>query len=665
MFRKILIANRGEIACRIARTAHRMGVAPVMVYSDADANALHVRSAREARRLGEGPAAASYLDIDKIINAARESGAEAIHPGYGFLSENAALAEACAAAGIVFIGPSPEAIRVMGSKSAAKALMASHQVPLVPGYYGDEQDAEFLVSEASRIGFPVLVKASAGGGGRGMRVVRAAEDFHAALASAQREAQSAFADPRVLLEKYVERPRHIEVQIFGDLHGNVVHLFERDCSLQRRHQKVIEEAPAVGLSDEQRKVLFDAALAAGRAVRYVGAGTVEFVVAPDGAIYFIEMNTRLQVEHPVTEAITGLDLVEWQLRVAAGEALPLTQSDIQQHGHAVEVRVYAEDPAQDFRPSIGRISHVKFPAESAGVRIDTGIESGDSVSPWYDAMVAKIIVNAEDRTSALRVMSQALAETELAGVNGNLAYLRLICDHPGYVAGGFTTHFAEEERTQLLPPGGAPDTDILLLAAGSVVLGRVGKPGSSPWQGGDSFRLNLASSDPLHFRWGEEVLALSLHHDASGYGLQLADGNLHAFKATHGAEGLLAIDTGERRFQGVVSVRGESREVFYQGQRVVLTLIDPLQQAGEEEVAAGSLLAPMPGAITALLVAVGDVVSRGQALLVLEAMKIEHTIAAPFDGRVSEIFFAKGQQVTQEGAELVRLEALEAASEAK
>jgi len=663
MFRKILIANRGEIACRIARTAHRLGVTPVMVYSDADAEALHVRSAVEARRLGEGPASASYLDIDKVVAAARDSGAEAIHPGYGFLSENAALAEACAAAGIVFIGPSPEAIRVMGSKSAAKALMASHGVPLVPGYYGDDQDAGLLATEAGRIGFPVLIKASAGGGGRGMRVVRAADEFAAALASAQRESQSAFGDPKVLLEKYVERPRHIEVQIFGDTHGNVVHLFERDCSLQRRHQKVIEEAPAVALSAAQRRILFDAAIAAGRAVRYVGAGTVEFVVAPDGAIYFIEMNTRLQVEHPVTEAITGLDLVEWQLRVAAGEALPCAQDAITQRGHAVEVRVYAEDPAQDFRPSIGRISHVRFPDPSDSVRIDTGVESGDSVSPWYDAMIAKIIVHTEDRTSALRVMSQALAETELAGVNGNLSYLRLICDHPGYIAGGFTTHFAEEERASLLPMAGLPATDVLLLAAGSVLLGRRQRQANSPWASGDSFRLNLETCEPLHFRRGEDALNCALVAGPHGHALQLPDGARLPFRASTAPHGKLCIETAGRRFQGAVSVRGDILEVFHDGQRVVLMQDDPMHHAGEEEAAAGSLLAPMPGAITALLVAVGDVVSRGQPLLVLEAMKIEHTIAAPFEGTVSEIFFSKGQQVTQEGAELVRLSPLAAAGE--
>ncbi len=659
MFRKILIANRGEIACRIARTAHRLGIATVMVYSDADANALHVRNAREALRLGEGPAAGSYLDIDKIIEAARISGAEAIHPGYGFLSENAALAEACAAAGLVFIGPSPEAIKVMGSKSAAKALMASHGVPLVPGYYGDEQDATLLGAEAERIGFPVLVKASAGGGGRGMRVVREAGEFQAALASAQREAQSAFGDSHMLLEKYVERPRHIEVQVFGDQYGNVVHLFERDCSFQRRHQKVVEEAPALLLSDAQRKTLFAAAVAAGRAVRYVGAGTVEFVVAPDGAIYFIEMNTRLQVEHPVTEAITGQDLVEWQLRVASGEALPLAQADITQQGHAVEVRVYAEDPALDFRPSIGRISHVKFPAASADVRIDTGVESGDSVSPWYDAMIAKIITRGDDRTEALRRMSQALGETELAGLNGNLDYLRRICDHPGYIAGGFTTHFAEEERARLLPSSDLPSHDVLLLAAASVLTARKSPADGSPWAAGDNFRLNHALVENLDFQRGEEPIVLRAQRDAHGYTVHLPDGAALRCKLGVNADGGLLVDTGERRFQGTVSVHGDAHEVFYQGHRVVLHLRDPLHEAGEEETATGSLLAPMPGAITALMVAVGDVVSRGQALLVLEAMKIEHTIAAPFAGKVTDIFYSKGQQVAQEGAELVRLEPLE------
>ncbi len=662
MFGKILIANRGEIACRIARTAQRMGIATLMVYSDADAEALHVRGAPQAIRLGESAAAASYLDIPKIIAAALAGGAQAIHPGYGFLSENADFAQACSAAGLVFIGPSVNAIRVMGSKSAAKALMESHAVPLVPGYYGEDQDPALLEAVAVNMGFPVLIKASAGGGGRGMRVVRSAAEFAAALASAQREAQSAFADARVLLEKYIERPRHIEVQIFGDQHGNLVHLYERDCSLQRRHQKVIEEAPALHLTPAQRDTLYTAAIAAGRAVNYVGAGTVEFVVAPDGEIYFIEMNTRLQVEHPVTEAITGLDLVEWQLRVAAGETLPLEQSAIVQRGHAIEVRVYAEDPAQDFRPSVGRVAHAKFPLPSANIRVDTGIATGDSISPWYDAMVAKLIVHTDNRHNALQVMAHALRETELAGVNSNLVYLRRIIEHPDYAAGGFTTHFAEEQKASLLPTPGTPPHRVLLLAVAAVMLTRTSDAGALPWARADAFRLNHTRRETLSFRHGEVTLDLPLEHHRSGPSVRLPDDRLVPLQATHAPDGTLMLRTGEQQIQARVVQRGELLEIFDEGERWVLGIIDPLQQTNEEEVATGSLLAPMPGAITALLVAVGDVVERGQALLVLEAMKIEHTITAPFAGTVSELYFLKGQQVMQEGTELVRLAPLEPAA---
>ena len=658
MFRKILIANRGEIARRIAGTAEALGIQSVMVYSDADAGAMHVREAREAVRLGEAPANASYLNIPALIEAARRTGAEAIHPGYGFLSENADFARACAEAGLVFIGPSVEAIEIMGSKSEAKALMEKFGVPLVPGYYGDEQSPAFLANEAARIGFPVLIKASAGGGGRGMRVVRQLDDFAAALASAQREAQSAFANPHVLLEKYIENPRHIEVQIFGDRHGNLVHLFERDCSLQRRHQKVIEEAPAVLLSAAQRATLYDAAIAAGRAVVYVGAGTVEFVVAQDGAVYFIEMNTRLQVEHPVTEEITGLDLVEWQLRVAAGEPLPLGQDDIEQHGHAIEVRVYAEDPAQDFRPAVGRLSRVVFPEETDAIRVDTGVESGDHVTPWYDAMVAKLIVTGHDRADALQRMSHALAATHVAGLNANLSYLRRIIDHPGYAVGGFTTHFVEEERAALLPAAPEPPAEVLLLAAAGMLRGRR-QPADDgrAWAKADAFRMNHSALETLQLAAGERGHLLVLEQDRGTYAAHLPDGSRRSFRLEAGSGDTLRLEVEGKRLAAPVVLEGSALEVFLNGERHAFQIIDPLAHAGEEEAAAGSLLAPMPGAITALLVEVGQEVKRGQALLVLEAMKIEHTIAAPFDGTVSEIFFRQGQQVMQEGAELVRLAA--------
>ena len=666
MFDKILIANRGEIACRIIRTCRRLGIRTLAVYSDADAHAEHVRQADEAVRIGEAPASASYLDGARLVAAARAGGAEAIHPGYGFLAENAEFAAACAAAGIAFIGPSAEAIRVMGSKRAAKALMAQFDVPLVPGYYGAEQGLEALAAEAQRIGFPVLVKASAGGGGRGMRIVRTAGEFGAALASAQREAASAFGDPSVLLEKYIEAPRHIEVQIFGDRHGNLVHLFERDCSLQRRHQKVIEEAPAVQLSAAQRKVLFDSALAAGRAVHYLGAGTVEFVVDAQGEIYFIEMNTRLQVEHPVTEAITGLDLVEWQLRVAAGEPLPRAQHEIQQHGHAVEVRVYAEDPDLDFRPSTGRIAHLRFPPAAPGVRIDTGVSAGDAVSPFYDAMVAKIIATGEDRAGALQRMARALEATEIVGVSANIAYLQAIIRHPDYAAGGFTTHFVETHREALISGATPPDAAVLTLATVYLVESlardaerarrRSTDPGS-PWHDARGFRLNAAHTIPYHFRAGEREFRIDAVLDDAGIALEgPAGGRRRISRVDFKDDTRLTVAIDGHTLTGSVVSHGADLHVFCTGAYHKLTRFDPLHAGEDDDTVGGSLTAPMPGCVRAVLVAVGETVQRGAPLLVLEAMKIEHTISAPCDGTVTEIRFAPGEQVTAEGIELVKIE---------
>jgi len=656
MFKKILIANRGEIACRIARTARRLGIVPVAVYSDADADALHVREHEQALRIGAGPAVDSYLDIERLIEAARRSGAEAVHPGYGFLSENAPFAQACADAGLVFIGPSVEAIRVMGSKSEAKAVVARHDVPLVPGYYGDEQSTAFLARQADAIGMPILIKATAGGGGRGMRVVRRMEEFADALASAQREAKNAFADPRVLLEKYIEAPRHIEVQVFGDSHGNVVHLFERDCSLQRRHQKVIEEAPAVQLSQAQRDVLYGSAIAAAKSIRYTGAGTVEFVIAGDGSVYFIEMNTRLQVEHPVTEMITGLDLVEWQLRVAAGEPLPLTQAQIVKQGHAVEVRLYAEDPAQDFKPSIGRIRRVRLPAPSATVRVDAGVESGDGITPFYDAMFAKLITVGTDREQALQTMAAALGETALTGVVTNVPYLQRIVTHPAYLAGGFTTHFVEDYRDELNAPAAPPSREELLFATCAVLAERAGGEGDEgPWQTRDHFRLNHAHAETLRLRSGDAEHVLELSHRRDGLAVTV-DGatSLVTAHELHGDRLSLVAD-GERA-RATVFIDEAGIHVLHDGRYRGFVVFDPLHAAEEEAAATGSLTAPMPGAITAVMVKVGDSVKRGAPLVMLEAMKIEHTIVAPFDGVVVEVRYAKGEQVAQEGAELVKLE---------
>ncbi|MBV9756894.1 MAG: acetyl-CoA carboxylase biotin carboxylase subunit, partial [Alphaproteobacteria bacterium] len=516
MFGKILIANRGEIACRVMRTARRLGVATAAVYSDADASALHVAMADEAYAIGAAPARDSYLRIDAILDAAKRSGAQAVHPGYGFLAENADFAEACAAADIVFIGPPPAAIRAMGSKSAAKALMEKAGVPLVPGYHGADQDDATLAAAARRIGFPLLIKPSAGGGGKGMRVVERGENFPEALGAARREAASAFGDDAVLLERYLAQPRHIEIQVFADSHGNAVSLFERDCSIQRRHQKIIEESPAPGLPDEQREQMGAAAIAAARAVGYVGAGTVEFLYQ-GGRFYFMEMNTRLQVEHPVTEMVTGQDLVEWQFRVAGGETLPLRQQELRISGHAIEARVYAEDPARDFLPSIGRLVHLRQPEASAAVRVDTGVRAGDAISPHYDPMIAKLIIWGADRAEAVRRLAAALAEYEVLGVATNLALLQAIAAHPAFVRGDVHTGFIAQHPELLAPP--AADVPPLALAAAAlrVLLDRrrdaeAAAAGSgdpfSPWAATDAWRPNLSGAQDVVLRQGADALVL-------------------------------------------------------------------------------------------------------------------------------------------------------------
>ena len=667
MFRKILIANRGEIACRIMATARRLGISTVAVHSTADTHALHVRTADEAWCIGPPPSAQSYLNIQSLIEAARASGAEAIHPGYGFLSENAEFASACAAAGIVFIGPGVEAIRIMGSKREAKVLMEAHGVPLVPGYYGAAQEDAVLADAAREVGLPLLIKASAGGGGRGMRIVRDFAEFLAALASAQREAKNAFGDASVLLERYIENPRHIEVQVFGDTHGNLVHLFERDCSLQRRHQKVIEEAPAVLLSDAQRATLFEAAIKAARAVDYVGAGTVEFILDRKGGIYFIEMNTRLQVEHPVTEEVTGQDLVEWQLRVAAGETLPLTQDEIVCEGHAIEVRVYAEDAAQSFQPSTGEIVHLVLPDEDEQVRVDSGVVAGNSVTPFYDAMIAKIITVGATREEALRSMRQALANTEIVGVTGNIPYLQRIVAHPEFEAGGFDTHFVEEAREALHPVAPPlPVSGWALLAArhlltlkesGAAWNHALGDP-QSPWGTLCGFRLNQPARDSLRYRQGDTEVSFEVEQARDGWRLVLNGDTLPLSGMTQ-AGARLSVTLGTRRVEGSVVVTPRETHVFLGGEQYRLSPVHALHTGEDAEETAGKVVSPMPGAVTALLVAVGDRVTRGTPLLVLEAMKIEHTLTAPFDGIVEEIRFQPGEQVLAEGVELVTLGAVE------
>jgi 3-methylcrotonyl-CoA carboxylase alpha subunit len=664
MFDKILIANRGEIACRVIRTARRLGVRTVAVYSEADANARHVALADEARLIGPAPARESYLRIDAVIAAARASGAQAIHPGYGFLSENAAFAEACEKAGLVFIGPPAAAIRAMGSKSEAKRLMEKAKVPTVPGYHGAEQDYATLRAAAGRIGYPVLIKASAGGGGKGMRVVESADALEAALASAKREAASAFGDDRVLLEKYLTRPRHIEIQLFADGHGNAVYLFERDCSIQRRHQKVIEEAPAPGMTAKRRQEMGTAAVAAARAIGYQGAGTVEFITDPDGTFYFMEMNTRLQVEHPVTEMITGQDLVEWQLRVAVGEPLPLAQAQLAISGHAFEARLYAEDPGRDFLPATGRLGHLRFPAEGPHVRIDTGVVEGDTVTVHYDPMIAKLIVWDQDRDAARRRLVAALGACEVAGVTTNIPFLAAIAAHPAFAAAELDTGFIARHREALVPEAKPASDPVLALAALSLFLQRAraaqaaarhsGDP-HSPWALTDGWRLNDDNHHVVRFQDGAREAAVTVHYRAEGYLMDLPGGSLAARGELEGENGLFA-DLGGSRVRARVVRQGRDLTVFWDGASHRLQLIDPLAGAAELEAGGGRLTAPMPGKIVQVLVAAGAQVKRGAPLLVLEAMKMEHTIAAPADGLVERVKYAAGEQV-EEGAELIAFQA--------
>ena len=675
MFTKILIANRGEIACRVIRTARRMGVRCVAVYSEADANARHVRMADEAVCIGPAAVRESYLVAERILDAARRTGAQAVHPGYGFLSENAGFADACAAAGIVFIGPPADAIRAMGSKSAAKTLMAAADVPLTPGYHGANQDPDFLRQQADAIGYPVLIKAAAGGGGKGMRLVEQREDFAAALASCQREAISSFGSDVVLIEKYLRRSRHIEMQIFADTQGNCVHLFERDCSVQRRYQKVLEEAPAPGMTPERRAAMGRAAVDAARAVGYVGAGTVEFIAsdtfAQDGRFYFMEMNTRLQVEHPVTEMITGQDLVEWQLRVASGEPLPLRQEQLDIRGHAVEARIYAENPEQDFLPSTGRLLHLARPAESLNVRVDTGIEQGDEITPYYDPMIAKLIVWDVDRHAALARMRQALADYRIVGVNTNVDFLSRLVACPAFANADLDTGLIERSREFLFPARSEPPKSVFFVAAvagllreHAAALARASQSGDpwSPWSLHDGWRLNLQPRRTLTYRSGDALHKVIVAYEADGWRLTLGSESVLArgrFLDSGRFAGQLAVELDDRRLvASVVAVtekHEQKRHVFLNGTTYVLQRDDPLHLVEAGGAHGGVLTAPMPGKVIALLAAAGQQVDKGAPLLILEAMKMEHTITAPKNGRVRAFRYATGDQVA-DGAELVDFE---------
>ncbi|HLS81214.1 MAG TPA: acetyl/propionyl/methylcrotonyl-CoA carboxylase subunit alpha [Steroidobacter sp.] len=661
MFEKILIANRGEIAVRVLQTARRLGVRTVAVYSEADVDALHVQLADEAVCIGPAPAAESYLRGDVILQAARRTGAQAIHPGYGFLSENAQFAAACGEAGVVFIGPPSEAIRAMGSKSESKRIMSDAGVPLVPGYHGAAQDLQTLQREADRIGYPVLVKASAGGGGKGMRVVRSAGELAEAISGAGREAKAAFGDGSLLLEKYLSQPRHVEIQVFADRCGACVYLFERDCSIQRRHQKVIEEAPAPGLTEELRVRMGEAAVAAARAVNYVGAGTVEFLYE-NGEFYFIEMNTRLQVEHPVTEMITGLDLVEWQLRIAAGEPLPRRQEELERRGHAFEARVYAEDPMREFLPATGRLTHVRAPAQDAHVRVDAGVRAGDEISVHYDPMIAKLITWDEDRGAALRRLRRALAEYEIAGLSTNIPFLSSIAAHPAFDAGQVDTHFIERHREDLAMRAEPTPDEGLALAAIAIVLRRDAEAHGarsddpwSPWASVTGWRLNADNQHELRLIDGEATREVVLHFRKDGYEIEVPGGRRLRAAHVSVANGVLSAVVDGQRLRSSVVFDGLTLTLFNQGRVWRLMLDDPMARAEKQEGVAGRLTSPMPGSVVAVLVAEGDLVERDQPLMVIEAMKMEHTIRAPATGRVVKIHFAVGLQVS-EGEELLALE---------
>jgi 3-methylcrotonyl-CoA carboxylase alpha subunit len=652
MFGKLLIANRGEIACRVARTARRLGIRTVAVYSDADAHAAHVQMCDEAVHIGGPRPQESYLRGDVILEAARRTGAEAIHPGYGFLSENAEFARACAAAGVVFVGPTPDAIDAMGSKSSAKALMERAGVPLTPGYHGERQEPDYLLTEARRIGFPVLIKAVAGGGGKGMRRVDRAEDFSAALASCQRESQSSFGDERVLVEKYVTPARHIEVQVFGDTHGNCVYLFERDCSVQRRHQKVIEEAPAPGMTEARRRQMGEAAVAAARAVDYRGAGTVEFIAAPDGSFYFMEMNTRLQVEHPVTEMITGLDLVEWQLRVAAGETLPMRQEQLAIRGHAIEARVYAEDPARGFLPSIGTLEYLAMPKEDA--RIDTGVRQGDIITPFYDPMIAKLIVHGSTRQEAIAKLRGALMQFHVVGVRTNIEFLHRLTDAPSFIEARLDTALIERESACLFPPREPlPGLvwDLAALAYARVWRGPRGA--GSPWDETDHWRNSGAGERHWTLRHEDEVQELRLSMGPSALRIH-REGVSHTMSGEIGSGGTLRADIDGVTFEANVFIRGGAIHLFRAGRHHVLEWVDPYLPVSTAQDHHGGLVAPMPGRIIAVLVENGARVAAGTALVVMEAMKMEHTVTAPFEGVVADIHCDAGDQV-REGDELLKL----------
>ena len=655
-FRTLLIANRGEIAVRVIRTAKAMGLRTVAVYSEADRDAMHVAMADEAVLLGPARARDSYLNIERVIEAARESGAEAVHPGYGFLSESAEFAQACADAGLVFVGPTAEMIAAMGSKSGSKMLMEKAGVPLVPGYHGEAQDEATLAKAAGTIGFPVLVKASAGGGGRGMRIVHAAGELAAAIVSAKREAKAAFGDDRMLIEKFVENPRHIEVQVIGDINGNLLSLFERECTLQRRHQKVIEEAPSPTLNARQRETVCAAARKAASAVNYVGAGTIEFV--SDGKdVFFIEMNTRLQVEHPVTELITGIDLVEWQLRVAFGEKLPLAQDEIRMNGHAIEARVYAENPHKNFMPSVGRIRTWRTPEPSNGLRIDAGYREGDAVSPHYDAMLAKVIAWAPTREAAIERLNRGLQDMDVRGIVTNIPFLSALVTHPDVRANAIDTGFIERELKNLTPPPASPG-DLELCAAVAAILLEEDKASKaeahSPWRTSGWMPVGRRQRNFL-FRHGQGAeQKVSLRYGSGPAKLSIGKREF-AFTSSPGHDGGFDLILDGMKSHVFAVMEGHELYLRTRNGRFDLHWVDPFGGDDEEQVGEDKIVAPLPGTVVALLAEVGARLEKGAPILTLEVMKMEQTLRAPFAGVLKQIKCKVGD-IVQEGVELAEVE---------
>jgi 3-methylcrotonyl-CoA carboxylase alpha subunit len=647
MFRRVLIANRGEIACRVIASCRRLGIHTIAVFSEADRHARHVRLADEAHLLGPAPASESYLDVGRVIEVARSSGAQAIHPGYGFLSENTEFAAACAAAGIVFIGPSPDTIRSMGLKHEAKSLAQAAGVPVVPGYHGDDTSPATLAREAERIGFPLLVKAVAGGGGKGMRVVRSAAALADAVTAAGREAATSFRDGRILLERFVERPRHIEVQVFGDSHGNVVHLFERECSIQRRYQKIIEESPSPFVTPALRQRITAAAVRVAAAVGYINAGTVEFVVGPDGDFYFLEMNTRLQVEHPVTEAVTGLDLVEWQLRVAAGEPLPLQQEQLSQAGHAIEARVYSEDPQRGFLPAVGRIERFAFPPEDGSWRVDRGVDDGDRAEVHYDPMIAKVIASGPDRSAAIARLRQSLARTVVFGPACNLELLRRIAAHPQFEAGAMDTGYLDRHLDELLLPPAPPGAAALLAAAhyaleSMAAQARRAHPPGSPWASGDGWQAGGLGGATV----GLAVPGfMRLRARRAGLAVEVAGAGIDASAVVTPGEHDTVTVMGPGIDAELTIVGYERRLVVTDEATHDIRLVHPWPYTTSADEADTHPASPLPGRVVALHVAQGQDVAAGDALAVVEGMKMQHTIRAGRAGRVERVRVEEGELV--------------------